>query len=302
VTYEYSKSAQRQANADRRSQADREPFRRARAAARLKPFDWGDPDLGVRRSDVGVFLAAARGFNHIVLVRATNPASLGYIGHAEAVPKPIDCKAKTADRDVYIPRKGILAHTAGLVVDPDLVGADAYKEGKHDKARDEWQSFLKNKTRDEIARKVYRRRGDKGFFAVDTDASSFYYGCLMISRQDIPQDFDEAIAATTRWRRPRMQYIHGDYDLYALLNADSGNGPTQHNKVYGVDNYYSPTLPAIQDFVNRGIGAPMIQHGEQFRYKHQGDRVYAFYPDGSSYRFDEGTASIEEMFEVVFQV
>ncbi len=313
----YNKLEQYNARASHLSQIHREPFRHAQLSGKIKPFDWSDNQLGIRRGDVNVFKAAALAFNHIILVRATNPESLKYIGNRNMYPKPIDCKAKTADSDAYIPFAygHIYAKTAGLVVDPTLVGAKAFKDGKYAKAMDAWSEFLKDKTPDERAKKVFRRHGsDKGCFAVDTDVHSEYYGCLMISREEAPASFDEtALTATPKWRNSharlegvryctRMQYMHGDYDLYALLNLDNPNELHLENVVHGVKNYYSPKLEAIQEFVNKGIGVPMIQHGEQFRYKHQGDKIYAFYPNNSAYMIDESTASIEEIFEIVYGV
>ena len=331
----YDKSAQAQDKAARRSAADREGFRRRTVSARLKPFDWSDPNLGIRRADVDVFKAAARAFDHIILVRATNPASLGYIGDKNFYPKPMDCKPKTADNDVSIPfaSRRIHSKTAGLVVDPTLVGPNAFKDGKYDKAMDSWRSFLKDKTRSEIANKVYRRRGTGfGCFAVDTDMASPYFGCLMISRSgeierseldgrtiataEGEKGFDEAARqATAKWRnaevrdkstgeyRRRMQYLHGDYDLYALIDSDRPDDPTVKEWVNGRENWCSKRFPEIQEFVNRGIGAPMIQHGDQFRLAHQGDRIYTFYPLGSAYFISESeAASIAELFEIAYGI
>ena|ERR1700722_4769817 len=62
----------------------------------------------IRPQDKVVFAAAAVHLRVYILVRGTNQASLKYIGDPLFIPKPIDCKAKTAD-------EGPLA---GLVVDP----------------------------------------------------------------------------------------------------------------------------------------------------------------------------------------
>lgn len=311
----YSKLAQPEVQANRRSQMHSDSFKHAHILRKIKPFDWGDSRLGIRRDDIDVFKAAAQVFNHIILVRATNPESLKYIGNKNMYPKPIDCKAKTADCDVYIPfASGHIIHakTAGLVVDPTLTGAQAFKDGKYAKAVEAWDEFLKDKTPFEKSKKIFKRYGsEKGCFAVDTDINSEYYGCLMISREDAPASFGEA--AVPNWRNSHawmdsakhstcMQYIHGDYDLYALLNLDNPNERHLENVVYGVKHYYSPKLEAIQDFINKGIGTPMIQHGDQFRYKHQSDKIYAFYPNNSVYIIDESTASIEEIFEIVYGV
>ena len=68
----------------------------------------------IRQQDKAVFADAARHFNLWILVRRTNRESLPYIGLPGYTPKPIDCKAKTADSS-YDSRY----RTAGLVVDPN---------------------------------------------------------------------------------------------------------------------------------------------------------------------------------------
>jgi len=83
----------------------------------------------VRPKDKTVFLEAARHFQVWILVRRTNVASLQYIGQPGYIPKRIDCKAKTADKDVP-PYK-----LAGLVVDPNLQG-NAFSPGRLVKAKD----------------------------------------------------------------------------------------------------------------------------------------------------------------------
>ncbi|MCC6512079.1 MAG: hypothetical protein IT423_23480 [Pirellulaceae bacterium] len=86
----------------------------------------------MRSVDKAVFLQAAREMNLWILVRRTNPASLEYIGRVGYTPKPIDCKAKTADLNVG------LCNSAGLVVDP-TVQPQAFSPSKREKALDEWR-------------------------------------------------------------------------------------------------------------------------------------------------------------------
>ena len=66
----------------------------------------------MRLNDKKIFLQVAQELKLWILVRRTNPASLQYIGRASYAPKSIDCKVKTADRNVG---PSLLA---GLVVDP----------------------------------------------------------------------------------------------------------------------------------------------------------------------------------------
>ena len=76
-------------------------------------------------------LAAAR-FKVWILVRRGNPESLQWIGREGYIPKPLDCKAKTADRPG--------TDCAGLVVDPGR-RPDAFSPDKLKKAREEWAKF-----------------------------------------------------------------------------------------------------------------------------------------------------------------
>lgn len=331
----YNKHQQRVDRASHRKQLARQGFVQQQISAKLTPLDMSYKKFELRRKDVPVFKAAAQVFDHIILLRGTNPQSLQYIGNKNIYPKPIDCKPKTADFDASISfgSRRIFSKTAGLVVDPTIVGAQAFKDGKYNDALKEWENFLKDKTTDEKKAKVFRRRGGaSGCYAVDLNTKSDYYGCLMISRSgDVKrhtfegqtiarnegsQAFDDtAVQANSAWRgasvwnndagdyQTRMQYMHGDYDLYALLNVDDINESTIIEIANGAKNYCSKQLPVIQDFLNRGIGSPMIQHGDQFRFKHKGgDTIYAFYPTGSAYVFKETAGSIKEIFELLYGV
>lgn len=328
----YDKREQKQQKAERRRLEDRDAFRRKTVAARLKPLDYSAEGLGIRPADTKVFKAAATKFNQMILVRKTNKESLQYINKPDFYPKPGDCKVKTADFDVSIPfgSRHIHSKTAGLVVDPTLIGAKAFRN--YERALYWWKDFLKDKTPAEIADKVYRRRGTNfGCYAVDTDVASPFYGCLMISRsQPIERTvidgktigstegepgFDETAAgATAKWRNSevidqstgaviqRMQYLHGDYDLYALLNAnDPPNDETKTEWINGEKNKFGAKFHKVQEFINDEIGAPMIHHGGQFRLEHKADTIYVFYPGGASYVISESEVrSIEEIFEVLY--
>jgi len=94
---------------------------------------------GIRPQDIPAFKLTAKLFKVHILLRATNPASLGYVGQRRYEPKRLDCKAKTADRDVTI--AGAPRRTAGLVVDPMLAGPTAFEGNKYAKALKSWEKF-----------------------------------------------------------------------------------------------------------------------------------------------------------------
>ncbi len=86
----------------------------------------------MRLNDKKIFLQVAQELKLWILVRRTNLASLQYIGRAGYAPKPIDCKAKTADQNVG---PSLLA---GLVVDPTEQPL-AFSPSKREKAIVEWR-------------------------------------------------------------------------------------------------------------------------------------------------------------------
>lgn len=283
------------------------------ASSRLKPLAFGD-HIRLRRQDIAVFSAAAEVFDHIIIVRATNTKSLPYIGQKHFAPKPIDCKPKTADKDCFVPEANLFVECAGLVVDPTVVSYAAFSsDKKRSKARESWVAFTADKSSDETARKVFRRRGSKGFYAVDLLRTSRYYGCLMISNQDMPsEDFSLKGRGWLRFKQNEMRYIHGDYDLYGLIDLETVGVPATaasgrrhqprvlEERLHGMPHFYTVKFPQIQDFLNRGIGADMIQHGAQDNVGHQSDLLYVFYPEGYMYQIDATADAIREIYELLF--
>ena len=104
----------------------------------------------IRSEDKKVFAAAALEIGVYILVRGTNEASLKYISDPLCVPKPIDCKAKTADQGPL----------AGLVVDPRENGS-AFSSKRRAKA-DQWICTLSPR------------------YTVVKDAASPYHGCVQL--------------------------------------------------------------------------------------------------------------------------
>jgi hypothetical protein len=113
----------------------------------------------IRPQDQSVFAAAALHIGVYILVRGTNEDSLKYIQDPLFVPKPIDCKAKTADT----------GRLAGLVVDP-RVSPEAFSEKRLGKAM-KWIYSLPDR------------------FAVENSDSQFY-GCVKVGGKCIHGDYD----------------------------------------------------------------------------------------------------------------
>jgi hypothetical protein len=193
----------------------------------------------MRATDKQIFLDAAGHFQVWILVRRTNRASLEYIGKPGFVPKPINCKAKTADQNFG-------RYTlAGLVIDP--TGREtAFKPERFQDALKCW------KDTQQLLGKI---------FTVDRDASSPHCGCLMLQRN----------------------YIHGDYDLYDIIDITQAHrNLTAVEVLLGQPHRRGPKVLTVQKFVNSRIGSPMLQHGAdaQFLSEHRSEPIDAFGPKG----------------------
>jgi hypothetical protein len=208
----------------------------------------------MRDGDKWIFKDAAKEYNVAILVRDTNAASLKYVGMQGFCPKPLDCKAKTAD----------MGTNQGLVVAFDAVHLElTYKPDKILPAKSEWKKFLgsQNARRSSDLNETSRR------FSVDLDPKSDRFGCIMAK--------DKLGSA---------QYIHGDYDLKDIIPADQ---PSQNTAIFlrlhGQKHMRDPNFSKVQFFVNQRIGVDMLQHGGEAQYsKHVDDVIHVFVPDGRS--------------------
>jgi hypothetical protein len=201
----------------------------------------------MRPQDRPIFLGAASLVDAWILVRRTNEASLKYICRAGYTPKPIHCKAKTADLNGSSGQE-----LAGLVVVP-TIHPHAFRGEKAREARKEWK-------------KMYRNTNDLSFetlpvgYSVDTRPESRHYGCLKLHNK----------------------YLHGDYDLYDIIltSHPRGNlalvtqiGDTPHRR--------GPRFYQVQEYVNSRIGSPMLQHSGQLQFAdHLDETIDAFGPNG----------------------
>jgi len=214
----------------------------------------GDQDYDtMREQDKTVFENAAKIFGVWILVRAANPASLKYVGLPGFCPKPIDCKAKTADR----------GPNAGLVMAFDAVDPlSCYSAKKYDRAKNAWQEFLESqgvRSYKALSKKSHPR------FRVDIDLKSPRFGCLMLVTG-----------------LGQGEYIHADYDLKGImreLEEDLNVGLQQrlHGQLHIIDPYFRK----VQLHLNGQIGPGMIQHaGEDLFADHTEDEIHVFPPTG----------------------
>lgn len=199
----------------------------------------------MRPVDKPIFAAAARQFDVWILVRRTNPASLKYVGLPNFMPKRIDCKAKTADRDVGRYR------LAGLVVDP-TVQPQAFSAGRMVSAEHCWRQFA--------AEQGLAAGPVRGSYAVDDDPQSPHCGCVTFEGR----------------------YIHGDYDLYDIVLAEHPRGNLAAvETLHGQPHRRGARVIPVMQYINNRIGVPMVQHGGEAQFKgHSEQSIDVFGPHG----------------------
>lgn len=307
-------------SAAEKSRFDRPP---QRLLDRLRTYE---PRLhkGVKPEHARAFASVAAELGLVLLLRATNEASLPYMGMTCYTAKPIDCKPKTCDRDVVVGPQ--LVECAGLVADPTVVGRQAYGSDKIKEALDTWRSFEHSMHRRTLGNgvTVYERADCKGFYAVDIAPASTlqrHHGCLLVSDQAVPSDFDPRKSHSRTWIRRHMCYIHGDYDLYGVIDGHAA-AKAGDDKLWQMDTYNQPLLGqkhfvtaqsgAAREALNDALGCDLIKHGEQsaWQYKNEADDVFIFFPNGQvmvalaeafSRPGREMAAWFEDMYRYVFK-
>jgi hypothetical protein len=221
---------------------------------------------------VEAFQRAAGYFKVWILVRRGNPKSLKWIGQFGYIPKLLDCKAKTADQDV----SG--RECAGLVASPDLL-RNAFSASKWPKAKEEWDKFIPQlyyfNPQDPKGNLAADRAGKH--YTIQLDTGHKHYGCVMYKPVF----------------RAQAEYIHADYDLYAIVPAanpsanvfvrEEGFGGVKHSrsqKLYDVQ-YFLKAAGILKDAECSNV--PMVRHGEQETFKTDtSDDLDVFWPDGKN--------------------
>jgi hypothetical protein len=252
-----------------------------------RPLNVEDPKLfqHMRPQDAGVFAMAARVYSVYIAVRRTNEEALQYIGQKGYVPKRLDCKAKTADFDAII--NGSVYKTAGLVVDPHVVGAVAYTAGKYTKALNEWEKFRAHLAPAGADGRLPLYLPPDRSYTVQMDASSVHYGCVMLSPYGL---------------RTNAHYVHGDYDLYAIVpTGDKASNVFVEEERLGQKHVRGKDLLDVQNFVNSRIGVPMVLHGAQEHYSDDvNDQIDVFFPDGVTVKSYLGPEAIRLLYQQEF--
>lgn len=232
----------------------------------------------MRPRDMQAFRSVALIQKVYIIVRQTNPQSVQFIGQADYMAKPIDCKPKTADFDADT--EGHHVETAGLVVNPELPGFEnVFKSTrKAEKARQEWKKFFyKLHERGEPiglcqprnGREVRTWPGARPGWAVQMCRTSRHYGCLLYSTYPQGQN---------------GKYVHGDYDLFGIAPAGDPTLVRRRNEeLMGQPHSRGPNTKSVQFAVNAMSGMPLIKHGEQELFAgFDEEALDVFCPDGST--------------------
>jgi len=232
---------------------------------------------------VVAFQRAAAKFKVWILVRRGNPESLQWIGKDGYMPKPLDCKAKTADRPG--------TDCAGLVADP-IRRPDAFLSGKLNKARNEWAKFEKQLyvfDKQSSRQNLEADRAGK-HYTLQLDPGQNHFGCVMYKPVF----------------RAQAEFLHADYDLYAIVSeADptanifsegTGFGGAAHSRgklLYDVQYFFKAAgIREGEEFCS-----PMIRHGEQETFKTDwDDALDVFWPDGQTVSELVGADAIREFY------
>ena len=146
-----------------------------------------------------IFCDAAQRFNCHILVRKTGRAALGWVGQQGYTGKRVDLKAKTAKFDVHHYK------LAGLVCSP-LIHPNAFPAGRLSDVVKKWNEsahLITVPPKGTGFRDDQQLRGVFTPYVVQMDTGHPHYGCVALHESGL--------------LIPR--YVHGDYDLYAIVPA-----------------------------------------------------------------------------------
>ena len=248
-----------------------------------------------------IFFQVARTLKVWILVRATNPESLKFIGSnfPDVVPKPLLCKPKTAQQGRH----------AGLVVCPHL-SVESFSPEKLEKAINTYNSWAPN---------WQMERTRSSFETTDPTQPIDFLARLYpgVSTAGVPDGFgiiederDPRYGCVVVLQGGRRYLIHGDYDLYDVVDPENMHDVERFfRNVNGSQSAYGRKTPEVQKLLNQQLGANMVQHGEDLGWydSHSNDMILAFSPftEGDAglvivHSFGQGTRSIERIFREVF--
>lgn len=223
----------------------------------------------IHPNHISIFIDAARTYNCHILVRKTGRASLRWVGKRGYTGKRADMKAKTAKLDLG------KRQIAGLVCSPYLL-PQAFPSEHLVKAQKEWGKCAHLITVPEAGFDDQRQaKGCMTPYMLQTNKNHKHYGCVALVEHGL--------------LIPR--YIHGDYDLYAIIPAGKAFNPdtlkirrsklgsTMRPGRMGLEQYIKQAVPNLEgplsfpvsNYINLRIsstgadllGGLMVNHGAQ---------------------------------------
>ncbi|TWT48212.1 Anthrax toxin LF subunit [Thalassoglobus neptunius] len=257
---------------------------------------------GMNSAHQKIFFQVARSLKVWILVRATNPESLQFIGpgYPDIVPKPLLCKAKTAETGPH----------AGLVVCPMMV-PDSFSVARFDRAVTTWNSWAPKWVASTMEQSF---RKEPEFGAPIDFMQKLYPGIRRDGLPDtygvIDSEYDPRYGCVVLLQGGRRFLIHGDYDLYDVIDPADPRDISQFvRKVNGAKSAYGRRTQEVQKLLNQGLGADMVQHGEDLAWygSHSNDMILGFSPDPSVkgllvvHSFGQGPRAIERVFREAFE-
>lgn len=192
-----------------------------------------------------------------ILVRDTNVNSLKYIHDSRYRPKPIECKAKTANAHGH--------PLAGIVVSPYLV-PEAFRPGSLLNAKTEWRNF----------EKVMRSRS--GWSIVQEGE---HRGSVQYRSRYLHGDYDLFDLIPVR---------KSDLDSSNRLKPNIKVGHLASlDKMNGQDSFMGWGVSKLKRFVMKEIRVDMVQHGGSMQYVSDADEwekdIHVFVPDGKQGKY-----------------
>ena len=165
-----------------------------------------------------IFYQVARQLKCWIHVREPNTLGDSWVGQPGYTPKPVTCKAKSSNNRAF--------RFAGLVVDPNRVGREAFQDpATYRLALESWSKFTES------------GRLPAGYAVVEWGTRA---GLVTFEGK----------------------FIFPDYDLFWIESANAeGDVLSPGQKGY----QSSPVLfPRVEKLLNEKFGIPMIQHGSEF--------------------------------------
>jgi hypothetical protein len=177
----------------------------------------------MRPKDRPLFSQVANALQAWILVRGTNAASLEYIGRSGYVPKPIECKAKTADAEKH--------SLVGLVVDP-TIEPQAFSDSRLAKALSAWEDFVPELRKDQSPYSVIQRPGAPDHGAVTLSGNKIHgdydlKGVILVGQESRNLSAVETLNGQVHLRGPLF------YKIKERVRAGIGVDMIQHSSEEG---------------------------------------------------------------------